>query len=185
MKIMSQTDPKDWENHMADNALVALIDKHGRCIWNNLDPEIADNGTGGTAILDTVVPAERSKVRDALSHCILEGQTIRYTVEADSARNNGQVVFWYVTLIPVPMRNDGSVAACAICYVIPHNYKDITAEDRVILRHLAKDKAVKEIAIILHRSTTAIDARMKSLKAKLGASNIGGLVAIALTSHII
>lgn len=170
------------ERRLADNAVIALIDKHGCCVWNNKDP-MNESGRHGIPVLDSVPEEDRAKVREALSHCLLESKTVQYSVRGQYL--GGEMVMWRVSLLPIPMGNQGTIVCCAISNVIPDNHESFTAEDRELLRHLANDMTLRDLGEIMHRSPTAIDTRIKSLKEKLNVHNIGGLVASAILKHII
>lgn len=176
------TDP--GERHIGDNAIVSLIDKHGQCIWTNLDPT-NNCGRGSLPVLDTVVPEDRAKVREALGQCLLESQVLRYNVRGYYLGDTERLLAWHVTLLPVPLRSDGTVACCAISHILPANHAEFSADERLLLNYLAADKTLKEAAILMHRSVTAIDNKIKTLKEKLRVQNIGGLVAAAIVNHII
>lgn len=174
---------KHTENsHLADNSVIALIDKNGCCVWNNKDPMNA-SGRLGNPVLDSVPPEDRAKVREALGHCLLEQQVVQYTVRGHYL--GGELVTWRVTLLPIPMRSEGTVACCAISYVVPDNYLLFTDEDREVLRCLARDMTLRDVAEQMHRSPTAVDNKIKTLKERLNVHNIGGLVAAAIIQHII
>lgn len=164
------------EKHNLSNLFIALVDGHGRAVWSSNDP---DNKVGyvGQSILDVVVVEDREMAKNALSQCLLDGKTVGYTVNLDGDQKQP----WRVTLMPIPSMG----SALAVCSLLPNNYPNITAEDKNLLAGLGQDMTLKEIARRMHRSESAIDSKIKSLKDKLGCKTLPGLVAMALQAYII
>ena len=54
-----------------------------------------------------------------------------------------------------------------------------------MLRLLCEDHTLKEIAGAMHRSESAIDTKIKTLKEKLGRKTLAGLAAFALRHGLI
>ena len=179
MKTALKNFHKNGEKHNLNNLFIALVDGHGRALWSSRDPG-NEAGHVGQSILDVVVEDEREKALQAISRCLLEGQTVGYVVTMST---NQLLEKWRVTLMPARYHEVG--LAVAVCSHLPENYAEFTEGDKEMLVGLCADKSLREIAVEMHRSESAIDSKIKALKAKLGCKTIGGLVATALRSRVI
>ena len=171
------------EKHDLSNILICLVDTRARILWTSDDP-LNERGHVGHAALDLYPEIIRPRVLHLLSRCILEGKVESYTEKATKlpSESNGRLYLWRITMLPVDQPN---LAAMLIASVLPDCYGEITGDEKSLLRMLADDKTLKEIAGSMNRSESAIDSKMRLLKQKLGRTTIGGLVALALREFVI
>jgi DNA-binding CsgD family transcriptional regulator len=161
------------------NLIVRLGDRRGRLLWSSDTPTDSPRDSG--QFLKLVGESSREEVQEKLSQCIVFGRPGQLICEA-SRRESDLLVPCQVTLLPVDVN---SIAICAISSALPLNYQDFDEQDVQVLRLLADDCSLGEVAEKMHRSQSAIEARIKNLKAKLGKKTIGGLVAAALRNRLI
>jgi DNA-binding CsgD family transcriptional regulator len=173
----------ETEKHTLQNVVVCIVDKHGRINWSSIDP--LDN-RGGVApkIIDMAVPKDHDKILTALTRCLIESHTVEW--ETTGVGISGSVdcmnTPWLVRLFPL---DRGDLAAVGICHIMAEYHAGITDDERLILRLLAADHMLKDIAEKMFLSENTIDTKMRHLKAKMGVRNIGGLVAKAINECII
>jgi DNA-binding CsgD family transcriptional regulator len=172
------------EKRTQENFLVCLVDKRGRTIWNSNDPLDSEDASG-KAIVDTVLPADRETVLDALSRCFFKDETVDYEVtgEPPPASDQQRLTAWRVRLLPIT--NLTMIAGCCVCQALPEYHAEITPDERKMMALLCEDNTLKEIAQAMFLSESAIDNKMRGLKDKLGVKNIGGLVATAMREALI
>lgn len=65
------------------------------------------------------------------------------------------------------------------------DHGDLDEQDLILLRLAAEDCCNQQIAEKMHRSMSAIDTRIKNLKAKLNRTTLQGLVAVAIRKNLI
>ena len=115
---------------------------------------------------------------DLLSRCIVGGEAATYI--APSVSRDGELC--HTTLLPI---DSIQPAALAICMMLPPNFDQFTEDEKTLLRLLADDRSLRQVAKEMHLSESAIDTRVKKLKEKLGCKNIGGMIAAAIRGSII
>lgn len=160
-----------------DMVYVKLVDRRGRVLWiNGIDAKTWDK-----SLLDYADSGHREKVSSAFARCVIHGETL--SIDA----------MWYCPITetdewcrswmyPTDLE---PVAAVIIQSLLPKNYPDFSTADEEILRMLASDMPVKAVAEALDRSESAIDTRIRSLKAKLDANTLHGLVAKARSANLL
>lgn len=161
----------------------SVFDKYARFRWTSRDPSNS-YGYVGTSVLDLYPDETRELAFERMSNWIMKGKSAAYiTAVFDWPRTEHRdLINKRITLIPF---DSGELAGAAISTVLPKNYHELTADDFTLLRLMADDKALKDIAHEMNRSTSAINAKVKSLKTKLGCKTLAGLVALALRSGMI
>jgi len=161
------------------NNYVFLLDKRAHVVWCSEHTPIPEN-----RLLDSIPIEDAGIVEAAVSRCILHNETVEYVTHGRRGGNmpEGPPVLWKVRISPSP--DLPVVAAIGICSLLPGNYKDFTQDDRELVRYLADDMSLKEIAAKVSRSESAIDSRIKVLKDKLGVRNLAGLVASAMINGL-
>lgn len=171
------------EKHSLDNTFVGLFDRRSRTLWMSTDP-LGEQGMTGRAILDNVPEADRAFVREQVSRCVVDGETVSYMVWGPAPSKNlpEHKSQFRVTLIPA---NVGEAAFCAICTVLPARFDEITERDRKILRLLADGADLGAIATEVHLSASAVDNAIRRLKGLVGRDTLAGLVAVAIRQAII
>lgn len=146
---------------------VILLDAHGRIVW----PE-SDQGR----FIETVASDYRANVAELLCGVILEEKTAEINFLETSSG------WCCARLQPTDLLG---VSVCLIVADLPTNFLEFGDQDLQLLRLLAEDHSIKEIAELMQRSQSAIDARIKSLKEKLGRETLHGLVAAAIKSRLV
>lgn len=68
---------------------------------------------------------------------------------------------------------------------MPDNFDRFTDAERELLRLLAEDHNIKDVATTVDRSESAIDARIRGLKTKMGKHTLYGLVAAAIRARLV
>ena len=171
------------EPHDLGKTFFNVFDKRARWVWTSLDPT-GERGLAGFPVMDLYPEEVRDAAWQKISAWLVNGEGGAYTVRALDWPKDGpdRLVNVKVTLLPF---DHGDCAGISIATVLPDNYHEITDDDRAVLRLMADDHSLREIAQKLHRSESAIDGRVKALKEKLNCNTIGGLVATALRSHVI
>lgn len=160
-----------------------VFDKRARFRWTSLDPE-NKNGFTGTSVMDLYPPEVRDAAFAKISGWLLDGEAHSYIYRGYMWPREvpDRLVNLKITMLPFDY---GELAGISIATNLPDNYHELADDDFILLRLMAKDRPLKEIAHEMSRSKSAIDARIKSLKMKLGCQTIGGLVALAFQCALI
>ena len=182
MKSGIETATKDGEKHSLGNLFITLIDRTGKILWATSDPT-GSRGVVGRSGREFCDAESYHIVTDALRRCVVDSETVVYFQRAK--RITGENRLWHTTMMPMAIPGLSPIAACAISRIVPDNYFDFTDDEKGTLRMLADDLTLKEIAAEMHRSESAIDARIKILKDKLGCKNLAGLVGAAIRKGVI
>lgn len=169
--------------HNFGSMIFSIFDKNARFRWTSRDPS-NEHGYVGSSLLDLYPEGIRERAFEHISKWIMTGKSSSYIASVyDWPREvHDLVVSKKITLMPL---DSGELAGAAFSTVLPENYRELADDDFTVLRLMAQDKPLKEIAHSMNRSKSAIDARIKSLKTKLGCQTIGGLVALAIQCALI
>lgn len=153
-----------------ENLFIKLLDHRGRIIWAS-DPasEVLDRRLPEFAVDEDRVSAEAR-----LADTVIRGQRVSFTSRWNTPRLG--VIWCRTDLYPVEC---SGVAAVAVHQVLPECFQEMTAQDVEILRLLAADHGVNEIALLLDRSPSTIDCRVRSLKTRLNQKTLHGLISAA------
>lgn len=166
------------EKHILDGVTLVLIGTRGRIVWLSMDaPHLI-----GLPFYEPIHEDDRHIAIDALKTASVDGQTVRYSVRAPHALPPNDVLAWDAVMFPVDREG---IIACVACWTIPHNHGDFSVDEIEVLRLMAQDCTLKQIARKVNRSESAIDGRIKVLKEKLKVNTLPGLVASAISMHII
>lgn len=174
------------EKHSLTNLIISLHDSRARVLWTSDDPHNVNQHAGMSAF-DLHSPEDQHRVREAVSKCFLDGESVAYIADAGKwpPTDDEQPSKWRVTLLPASSSTIPGLAGVAVGSKLPTNYPEITEDEKALLRLLADDCSHKEIAATIHRSESAVDSKIRALKDKLGCKGIGGLVGKALQQAII
>ncbi len=171
------------EKHNCGGTFINVIDKRAHFRWTSLDPT-NQHGYVGQSIIDLYPPDVRDDAFERMSQWLLNGHSDSWIVQAyDFPRSTpDKIVNVKVTVYPF---DHGEMAGVSLVTVLPANYFDLTEDDFKLLKLLVADNSLKEIAAAMDRSASAIDARIKSIKEKLGCKSIAGLAAKAVWCHLV
>lgn len=185
MEIMenpSQIATGDGEKHNLSHIGIYLLDKRSRNLWGSVDPLNKAGSFVGKSVHDFYKPATAAAIMRITSECIIDGKEVAYVARTDRTEDQA---LWRVTILPADSPSLPNTSAVAICTMLPDNYFEITEDEKIVLGLLADDYTLKQIAGKMHRSQSAIDSKIKSLKTKMDCRTIGGLVAKAVRGSII
>lgn len=162
------------------NLYILLMDSRGRVLWALSERE---HPIQGRVLSDLVFEDDRERVEECLARCIIKGEVVEFTARWHD--HYSDAVGWTLSLLrPIdpPLAN---VAALSIHKVLPANHNEFSNSDRELLGLLADDHNIKDAANTVDRSESAIDARIKNLKSKLGKHTLPGLVAAAIRGSLV
>ncbi len=174
------------EKHSLNNLIVGLHDAKSRLLWTSDDPTNSRQAAGAS-VFDFYPPEEQDKLRVVIAKCFLDGEEVGHVANAGSwpPGPEGRPAKWRITYLPISVPSCPGIAGMGFGSRLPDNYDEITEDDKILLRLLADDLSHKEISAEIHRSESAVDAKIRALKDKLGCKGIGGLVGKALQQSII
>lgn len=164
-----------------ENLHILLLDRRGQVLWTlGGSKEII-----GHALPDLAIDEDRTLVEENLARCVIRGEEAEFAARwrCPPKEDTG----WTKTsLHPVePQPTILNVAALSISSVVPANYQEFNNSDKELLGLLADDHNIKDAATTVDRSESAIDNRIRALKAKLGKHTLHGLVAGAIRGRLI
>lgn len=149
---------------------VSLLDRRGFPLWFNHDVPDHD-AFKNHSFLDDVHPDDLARIEAAFARTIIRQEEVEYNVRCIV---DGRETVFHARLYPI----EGEPAVICLSTVLED--KRLTEAEIEVVNLLAQDHTIKEIASITHRSESAIDARVKSLKTKLGMTTLHGVVAEAM-----
>lgn len=165
------------EPHDPTRPFIGVVDKKCRIRWSSSEANV------GECSMDFYPPSVRPAVFEKFSNCIVMQKPECFTAEAfDQPTEPRNSVTWKVTMLPFDF---GELACIVLATIVPCTVRQLSLDDLSVLRLMAKDKPLKDIAHAMNRSKSAIDARIKCIKSKLNCQTIGGLVAFAMQSALI
>lgn len=185
MKTNTYFESGTREKHNLDGNVITLLDKRHRILWTSDDP-LNTRGGVGLAPSDLYAEDVRNEITAITGRCFVGGETVGYVSESGPwPPGSSKVHLWRVTMLPVDSQAMPNTAGVVMGTILPDSYPEINDDEKQVLSSLADDYSLKEIAAMMHRSESAIDSKIKSLKMKLGCKTIGGLVAKAVRQSVI
>lgn len=183
------------DRHKLNNLILILHDSHLRILWVSNDP-LNEAGLVGQSPYEICPENEHHKLDVVMKLCFIWGESAGFVMEGpDFPPRGGRSALWRVTMIPVDTaRMLGGhcvapaipgLAAISFNSKVPRTFESIAESDKELLQLLYDDFTLKEAARKMLLSESAIDAKVKKLKAKLGVRNIGGLVAESIKRAVI
>ncbi len=169
--------------HNCGGTIINIFDKRAIRRWTSLDPS-GERALTGDSVIDLYPLEVRDEAFKRISEWIVSGKSDSWVVQAHDWRpgKEKKVQNWKITVYPL---DHGELAGLSLSTILPDNYFDLTEDDLTLLRLLVADKGLKEIATEMDRSASATDARVKSLKKKLGCKTSAGLAAKAVWCHLV
>lgn len=156
---------------------VALLDRQFRILWSSRLPEPNSEAVGVSAF-DILDRKYHDLAKQAFADCLIEGKVGSYVVESDIFEPTGKRRA-RLRIALYPVTNTSDVAMVLITHEL-HPAGEVQEMDRTILRMLANDRSVGDVAEALHRSESAIAQRIKAMKQRFGRTSLHGLVAQAV-----
>lgn len=172
------------------NTFITLVDRRGRILWTNQFPYARYVWFYGEPIFNFIPePDEAGRVREAFAACVVQGESVDLDVSATLVKSpddpdDREHVTYQCRYYPADIESVPRVASVILSHVIPAGVS-LSEADKEVLKGLMDDKTIKEIADALDKAPSTIDARVKSLKDKLGVQTLPGLVAAAMRSYLI
>lgn len=169
--------------HELGNTTFSILDKKARFRWTSRDPH-NEHGYVGRSVIELYPEDTRLNAFHSLSQWIMGGKSEAYIADVFDwpSEDETRVISKKITLLPFDY---GELAGISITTILPESHEAVVDDDRTMLRLMAADMPLKDIAHEMNRSKSAIDARIKSLKTKLRCQTIGGLVALAIQCALI
>ncbi len=155
--------------HNMCRPFIGVVDKNSKIRWTSSKQNL------GRSSIDFYPENIRAAVLERFSQCIVLEQPTSFIAHAFDGPEEPR-------RLPFDFRE---LAAVVLASILPVGYSALSDDDLSVLQLMSEDKALKDIAHEMNRSKSAIDARIKSVKTKLGCETIGGLVALALTNSMI
>jgi len=164
-----------------DNLFVKMLDRRGRLLWisDQIDPSLWDK-----PLLDYAHQEDRAIAEENFSRCVLKGESVGFASRWYCPISESTVWCW-TRIHALEPKVPTTVAAVMVQSVLPDNWDQFTDSDKELLRLLADDHNIKDVATTVDRSESAIDARIRGLKTKLGKHTLHGLVAAASRARLI
>lgn len=164
-----------------DDRQIVLFDKRGRTQWSTALAEADD--LYGKDFFQFLAVGDQDRVKQLFAKCIIDGSCVDYITDGMHAsfRDEGVMYPFHVTLYPIARVIEAAV--CAVVRVIPT--WNLDEQDLTLLKLAADDHPVKEIAALMHRSESAIEVRIRNLKAKTGKTTLVGVVAEAIRRNLL
>jgi DNA-binding NarL/FixJ family response regulator len=119
--------------------------------------------------------AESPAVAEAIYATVVEGMSREIRLKIDGIRLNCELH---------PLDLDPAVIFLRAAEM-QLNGEDFSEEDIHVLRSLANDQTINEIGAAMSKSASAIDARIRKLKMRLGVTTLPGLAAKAIRARLI
>jgi len=159
-----------------ESHFIKLLDHRARIIWTS----DKDNFALNSKLAEFAVEEDRVSAEARLADAVLRGHRVEFISRWDSPRR-GQV--WSRTfLFPVELPG---IAALSVNQLLPVCFNEFTDQDIEILRLLAADKGINEIAVEMDRSTSTIDGRVRGLKVRLEQKTLHGLISAAYRGSLL
>lgn len=165
-----------------DNLFIKMLDRRGRVMWIS---EGMDAGIWDKPMLEYAHEDDRELCDENFARCIVKGESVSFAARWHCPITKRVEWCWTRIHSLEPTDLPTSVAAVLTQSVLPSNYGQFTEADRELLRLLADDHNIKDVATTVDRSESAIDARIRGLKDKLGKHSLHGLVAAACRAKLI
>ena len=165
-----------------DNLFIKLLDRRGRVMWvsDGIDAAVWDK-----PMLEYADEPDRAIVEENFSRCVVKGETVQFSARWYCPLADATVSCLTVIHPLEPESLPTSVAAVLVQSILPENFDEFTDADRELLCLLANDRNIKDVATTVDRSESAIDARIRGLKTKLGKHTLHGLVAAAVRNRLV
>jgi DNA-binding CsgD family transcriptional regulator len=176
----------DWiaiRRPTVDNLFIKLLDRRGRIIWNQRGRDPAN--WKDAPLQEAGVAEHRQMIDENFYRCIVGGETVEFAAKWYCPSLKADV-WLQTTFHPIdPKVGGGHIAALVVQSLLPENHEEFSETDREMLRLLADDHNIKDVAETVDRSESAIDTRIRNLKTKLGKHTLHGLIAGAIRGRLV
>jgi DNA-binding CsgD family transcriptional regulator len=165
-----------------DNVFIKLVDRQGTVLWAGG----YDYNAWEKPLMDYVDKEDKARVLGLFADVIIRGECVNFFTRWFSPILKKSGIWAHTRIMPVNnVHRIQAIAAVVTQVRLPENFGEFNDNDRQLLSMLADDCNVREVAAKLDRSESAIDMRIRALKAKLGANTLHGLVALGFRGNVI
>ena len=163
-----------------ENQFIKLLDRRGRLLWisDQIDPTKWDK-----PMLEYAHDEDRAAVEENFSRCVVKGESVGFAARWYCPIIDATIWCWS-RIHPSEPLVPSAVAAILVQSILPDTWNQFTDADKELLKLLADDHSIKDVATTVDRSESAIDARIRGLKSKMGKHTLHGLVAAAIRARL-